>query len=57
MNFRLVSLRHHGFLAAEGGAVGVVNIDVPDSQDGTVEKALDAIRAIPAVRSACLVKF
>jgi D-3-phosphoglycerate dehydrogenase len=42
---------------AEGGAVGVVNIDVPDTQDGTVEKALDAIRAIPAVRSACLVKF
>ncbi len=40
-----------------GGAVGVVNIDVPPEDKGTVEKAIEAIRAIPAVRSACLVRF
>jgi D-3-phosphoglycerate dehydrogenase len=41
----------------DGGAVGVVNIDVPQNDNGTVEKAIEAIRAITAVRSACLVRF
>jgi D-3-phosphoglycerate dehydrogenase len=40
-----------------GGAVGAVNIDVPPSEDGKIDRAIDAIRAISAVKSACLVKF
>jgi hypothetical protein len=34
-----------------------VNIDVPGTDDGAVERAMDAIRAIPAVTSASLVKL
>ena len=40
-----------------GGAVGVVNIDVPPTEGNTVEAALEAIRATPAVKSASLVRF
>jgi D-3-phosphoglycerate dehydrogenase len=40
-----------------GGAVGVVIIDVPPTEGNTVEAALDAIRATPAVKSASLVRF
>ena len=39
------------------GAVGVVNVDAPNSNDGTLEGALDAIRRIPAVKTASLVKL
>ena len=55
--------RHHVNIAnfalgrGEAGAVGVVKIDVPDGNDGTVERAIEAIRAIPAVKSASLVKL
>ncbi len=41
----------------KGGAVGAVNIDVPPAGDGKIDRAIEAIRAIPAVTSACLVKF
>lgn len=40
-----------------GGAVGVVNVDVPGSDSSAIDRALEAIRAIPAVTSASLVKF
>ena len=41
----------------KGGAVGAVNIDVPANDDGKIDRALEAIRGIPAVTSAALVKF
>jgi hypothetical protein len=37
--------------------VGLVNIDLPRTDDGSVEKAIEAIRGIAAVKSACLVRF
>ncbi len=40
-----------------GGAVGVVNIDVPATQGNAVDAALEAIRATPAVKSASLVRL
>lgn len=40
-----------------GGAVGVVNVDVPRGDEGRVDKAIEAIRGIAAVKSACLVKL
>ena len=52
-----VNIANFGLGRGEGGAVGVVNIDVPQKDDGTVDRALEAIRRIAAVKSACLVKF
>jgi D-3-phosphoglycerate dehydrogenase len=40
-----------------GGAVGVVNIDVPATQGNAVDAALEAIRATPAVKSVSLVRL
>ena len=42
---------------SNGGAVGAVNIDPPPTDDGAVERALESIRSIPAVKSVSLVKF
>jgi D-3-phosphoglycerate dehydrogenase len=39
------------------GAVGVVNVDEHASPDGALETALDAIRNVPAVREAWLVRL
>jgi D-3-phosphoglycerate dehydrogenase len=52
-----VNIANFALGRGQGGAVGVVNVDVPGSDSGAIEQALDAIRAIPAVRSASLVKF
>jgi D-3-phosphoglycerate dehydrogenase len=52
-----VNIANFALGRGKGGAVGAVNIDVPPSEDGTIDRAIDAIRAIPAVTSACLVKF
>ena len=52
-----VNIANFALGRGKGGAVGVVNIDVPPAENGTTERALEAIRAIPAVTSACLVKF
>ncbi len=35
----------------------MVNIDPPPTTDGSLERALDAIREIPAVKSVALVQF
>jgi D-3-phosphoglycerate dehydrogenase len=52
-----VNIANFALGRGQGGAVGAVNIDVPASEDGKIDRAIDAIRAIPAVKSACLVKF
>ena len=52
-----VNIANFALGRGKGGAVGVVNIDVPPAENGAIERALEAIRAIPAVTSACLVKF
>jgi D-3-phosphoglycerate dehydrogenase len=52
-----VNIANFALGRSKGGAVGVVNIDVPGTDDGAVERAMDAIRAIPAVTSASLVKL
>ena len=52
-----VNIANFALGRGKGGAVGVVNIDVPATDDGKIDRALEAIRAIPAVTSAALVKF
>jgi D-3-phosphoglycerate dehydrogenase len=52
-----VNIANFALGRGRGGAVGVVNVDVPRSEQGVVERAIEAIRAIPAVKSACLVRF
>jgi D-3-phosphoglycerate dehydrogenase len=52
-----VNIANFALGRSDGGAVGVVNIDVAPAETGKVDKALEAIRAIPAVRSASLVTF
>ena len=41
----------------ERGAVGVVNVDIPRSDEGALHKAIESIRAIAAVKAASLVRF
>ena len=52
-----VNIANFALGRGKGGAVGAVKIDVPATEDGKIERAIEAIRAIPAVTSACLVKF
>jgi D-3-phosphoglycerate dehydrogenase / 2-oxoglutarate reductase len=42
---------------SEAGAIGVVNVDEDASAPGALEKALDAIRRVPAVRDVWLVRL
>ena len=41
----------------ERGAVGVVSVDAPRSDDDVLDRAIEAIRATSAVKSASVVKF
>ncbi|MGH9308646.1 MAG: ACT domain-containing protein, partial [Vicinamibacterales bacterium] len=52
-----VNIANFALGRGQGGAVGVVNVDVPAEGEGSIERVLEAIRAIPAVKSASLVKF
>jgi D-3-phosphoglycerate dehydrogenase len=52
-----VNIANFALGRGQGGAVGVVNVDVPESDDSAIDRVMDAIRAIPAVTSACLVKL
>ena len=52
-----VNIANFALGRGQGGAVGVVNIDVPGGDTGAVDRAIEAIRRIPAVTSAYLVKF
>lgn len=52
-----VNIASFGLGRGERGAVGVVNVDVPRSDDAVVDRALDAIRGVSAVKSAFLVRF
>jgi D-3-phosphoglycerate dehydrogenase len=52
-----VNIANFALGRGRGGAVGVVNIDVPAGRGETVDRALEAIRGIPAVKAAFLVKF
>jgi D-3-phosphoglycerate dehydrogenase len=42
---------------SEAGAIGVVNVDEDASAPGALEKAVDAIRRVPAVRDVWLVRL
>ena len=42
---------------SEAGAIGIVNVDEDASAHGALEKAVDAIRRIPAVRDVWLVRL
>jgi len=42
---------------SESGAIGVVNVDEDTSAPGALEKAVDAIRRVPAVRDVWLVRL
>jgi len=52
-----VNIANFALGRSDGGAVGMVNIDPPPTTDGSLERALDAIRQIPAVKSVALVQF
>lgn len=52
-----VNIANFALGRSDGGAVGMVNIDPPPTTDGSLERALDAIREIPAVKSVALVQF
>jgi D-3-phosphoglycerate dehydrogenase len=52
-----VNIANFALGRGEGGAVGVVNVDVAGGDVSPLERALDAIRKIPAVKSASLVRF
>jgi D-3-phosphoglycerate dehydrogenase / 2-oxoglutarate reductase len=52
-----VNIANFALGRGEGGAVGVVNVDVPGTDLSALERALEAIRKIPAVKSASLVRF
>ena len=41
----------------EGGAVGVVNVDEDQSGTGALDAAVEAIRRVPAVRDAWVVRL
>ncbi len=42
---------------SEAGAIGIVNVDEDTSTPGALEKAVDAIRRVPAVRDVWLVRL
>jgi len=52
-----VNIANFALGRSDGGAVGMVNIDPPPTTDGSLERALDAIREIRAVKSVALVQF
>jgi D-3-phosphoglycerate dehydrogenase / 2-oxoglutarate reductase len=52
-----VNIASFGLGRGERGAVGVVNVDVPRSDDAAIQRALDAIRGVAAVKSAAVVRF
>ncbi len=55
--------RHHVNIASfalgrgEAGAVGVVNVDADESPRGALDAAMDAIRKVPAVRDAWVIRL
>ena len=52
-----VNIANFALGRGSGGAVGVVNVDTPGTDGGALERALEAIRAIPAVTTAGVVRF
>ncbi len=52
-----VNIANFALGRSESGAVGVVNVDEDASERGALDRAVDAIRGVPAVRDAWIVRL
>ena len=52
-----VNIANFALGRGEGGAVGVVNVDEDAATTGALDRALDAIRQVSAVRDAWVVRL